>query len=199
MSHEETTESILELEASNLFDARAAGLLVVDVQQKLWPQIDGRADVLRRVLQAIDVAGNLELPILVTEQYSKGLGPTIPEVRAALERWDAYRPVEKQAFSCLGEPELTPLVEEAGITTLALAGIESHVCVMQTALDALDSGIDPFYIAEATGSRDPRHKIEAIDRVRDAGAIVGSVEMFAFEAMRTAAHPRFREVQKIIV
>jgi nicotinamidase-related amidase len=70
---------------------------------------------------------------------------------------------------------------------------------MQTALDALDRGVDVFYVAEATGSREERHKREAIHRVRDAGAIVGSVEMFAFEALRTADHPKFKEVQKVIL
>jgi len=182
-----------------MFDPDTAGLLVVDIQEKLWPFIHEKEDVLARTLQAIDVAGHLELPILVTEQYVKGLGPTIPEVREALERWDAYHPIEKLAFSCFGEPAFAERLGEAAIGTLALVGIEGHVCVMQTALDALARGIDVFYIAEAVGSRNGRHKEEAIRRVGDAGAVVGSVEMFAFEAMRTSEHPAFKRVQKVIV
>lgn len=188
-----------DFELESMFDPETAGLLVVDIQEKLWPFIHDKEDVLERTLQAIDVAGHLELPILVTEQYVKGLGPTIPEVREALERWDAYHPVEKFDFSCFGEEEFLERLFGFAVETLALVGIEGHVCVMQTALDALDRGLEVFYIAEAIGSRDKHHKKEAIERVRDAGAVIGSVEMFAFEAMRTSRHPAFKNVQKVIV
>jgi hypothetical protein len=190
-------ESVFDL--SSLFDPKGAGLLVVDVQQKLWPFIHDRENVLKRLLQAIEVTGHMELPILVTEQYVKGLGPTIPEVAEMLNRFGAMKPMEKFAFSCFGEPGFEKMFAATGITTLALVGIEAHVCVMQTALDAMDRDIDVFYIAEATGSRDPNHKTEAVHRVRDAGAIVGSVEMFAFEALRKSTHPAFKKVQKVIV
>lgn len=192
-------EDFDDREPSFLFDPDTAGLLVVDVQEKLWPFIHDREAVLKRTLQAIEVAGRLELPILVTEQYVKGLGPTIPEVRKALEAFDAYKPIEKLAFSCFGEAAFAAAFEGSGIETLALVGIEGHVCVMQTALEALDRGVDVFYVAEAIGSRDPSHKAEAVARVRDAGAVIGSVEMFAFEAMRGSKHPAFRAVQKVIL
>lgn len=192
-------EDFDDREPSFLFDPDTAGLLVVDVQERLWPFIHDREAVLKRILQAIEVAGRLELPILVTEQYVKGLGPTIPEVRKALEAFDAYRPIEKLAFSCFGEKAFADAFELSGIETLALVGIEGHVCVMQTALEALDREIDVFYVAEAIGSRDPAHKAEAIARVRDAGGVIGSVEMFAFEAMRGSKHPAFRAVQKVIL
>jgi nicotinamidase-related amidase len=182
-----------------LLDPAGAGLLVVDVQERLWPSIHDREAVGRRILQAIRVAGNLELPILVTEQYVKGLGPTLPEVRAAVSEFGAFDPLEKFDFSCLGEPDFVARLAESGIETLALVGIESHVCVLQTALDALDRGLDVFYIAEATGSRDPAHKAEAVARVRDAGGVIGSVEMFAFEALRSSKHPAFKAVQKVIL
>lgn len=186
-------------ELTNLFDPETAGLLVIDIQEKLWPFIHDKKEVLSKTLAAIDVAGHLELPIIVTEQYVKGLGPTIPQVREALDRWDAYHPVEKTAFSCFGEPKFVEKFDQSAIDTLAVIGIEGHVCVMQTALEALDRGIDVFYIAEAVGSRRGRHKKEAVHRVRDAGALVGSVEMFAFEAMRSSTHPAFKQVQKIII
>lgn len=186
-------------EAPLLFDPATVGLLVVDVQERLWPSIHGREAVGRRILQAVRVAGHLDLPILVTEQYVKGLGPTLPEVREAVESFCAFEPVEKFDFSCLGEPDFVARLAESGVETLALVGIESHVCVLQTALDAMDRGLDVFYIAEATGSRDPSHKTEAVKRVRDAGGVIGSVEMFAFEALRTSRHPAFKAVQKVIL
>ncbi|MDD5305797.1 MAG: isochorismatase family protein [Deltaproteobacteria bacterium] len=184
---------------TNLYDPKTAALLVVDIQDKLWPSISGREEVLKGSLQAIEVAGHMGLPILVTEQYVKGLGPTIPEVRAALDAFGAYRPIEKVAFSCFGEPAFAAAVEKLETKTLILVGIEGHVCVMQTALDALDRGIMPFYVAEAVGSRNPEHKAEAVFRVRRSGGVIGSVEMFAFEGLRGSKHPAFRDVQKVIL
>jgi isochorismate hydrolase len=183
----------------SLINPAHVGLLVVDVQTKLWPSIEERETILKPMCQAIEVAGHLGLDILVTEQYVKGLGPTLPEVESALAGFKAYNPIEKVAFSCFGEPAFERAVELADVETLVIIGIEAHVCVMQTALDALDRDMDVFLIAEATGSRNRKHKKEAIRRVRDAGAIVGSVEMFAFEVMRTAKHPAFRAVQKSIL
>lgn len=188
-----------EFEFSSLFEPETAGLLVVDVQEKLWPFIHGKETLIKRIVQSIEVAGHLGLPILVTEQYVKGLGPSLPEVVSALDKFDAYKPIEKFAFSCFGEPKFETAFEAAKIQTMAVVGIESHVCVMQTALEAIGRGVDVFYVAEATGSRNPAHKEEATARVRDAGGVVGSVEMFAFEAMRTSHHPAFRDVQKVIV
>ena len=184
---------------SNLLAVEKAGLLVVDIQDKLWPFISDKEMVMKRALQMIEVAGHLDMPIMVTEQYVKGLGPTVPEIREMLERFGAFDPMEKQAFSCFGLPEFEERFAASGIETLVLLGIEAHVCVMQTTLDALDREIDVFFAAEATGSRNPLHKEEAVHRVRDAGAVVGSVEMFAFEALRTSIHPAFKKVQKVII
>lgn len=183
----------------NLFPSEQAGLLVLDIQEKLWPLMAGRAVQLKYTLQAIAVAGHLGLPIIVTEQYVKGLGPTIPEVKARLEQLDAYRPIEKRAFSCFLEPVFVEAIEDAGIETLAVVGIETHICVLQTILDGLDRGLHVICIAEACASRLERHKEEAIIRARRAGALVESVEMFAFKLLKTADHPAFKRVQKVIV
>lgn len=188
-----------EVTFSSLVDAEACGLLVVDVQDKLWPSIHDKDTVGKRIIQAIEVAGHLGLPILVTEQYVKGLGTTIPAVKATLERFGAYKPIEKTAFSCLGEPEFCDVFDDMNLETMAVVGIESHICVMQTTLDLLDRGVQAFYLAQATGSRRPEHKAEAIRRVRDAGALVGSVEMLGFELMRSSKHEAFKNVQKVIL
>ena len=188
-----------EDDLSNLLDERVTGLLVVDIQEKLFPFIFDKETILKRSLQMIEIAGHLGLPILVTEQYVKGLGPTVPEIRALLDAFNAYHPIEKRAFSCFGEPAFEKALWAENIRNLALVGIEAHVCVMQTTLDAIDAGLDVFLAAEATGSRNPDHKQEAISRVRDAGAVVGSAEMFAFEMLRTADHLAFKKVQKVIL
>lgn len=196
-----TDEQIIDFSdlISGMFDPEKAGLLVVDVQERLWPAIPDQDDLLKRITQAIAVTGHLGLPILVSEQYVKGLGPTLAPVQEALGPFNAYNPIEKFSFSCFGESAFAEAFEKSGIETLAIVGIEAHVCVMQTALDALDKDVEVFFVAEATGSRNKKHKKDAIHRVRDAGALVGSVEMFGFEAMRTAKHPAFKNVQKAIM
>jgi nicotinamidase-related amidase len=188
-----------EVELSNLISPAHAGLLVVDVQGKLFSHIADNEAVAARICQAIRAAGQLGIPVLSCEQYVRGLGPTIKEVQAALSEILAPSPIEKTAFSCFGEPLFVDAFEKSGIDTLAIVGIEAHVCVLQTALQALDRGIDVVLIAEAVGSRKAAHKDEAIMRLRDAGCIVGSVEMFVFEMMRTAQHAAFRAAQRIIL
>ncbi len=185
--------------APGLLDSRRAGLLVIDIQTKLFPFIDNHSQVLRRTKQLIEIAGHLELPIMVTEQYTRGLGPTLPELIEIHTRFAEFDPLEKRAFSCFGDAPFCEEFDQRGIDTLAIAGIETHICVMQTALDALERGLTVFLVAEATGSRLLSHKIEALDRLHEAGAIIGSAEMFAFEMMRTSNHPKFKQVQRVIM
>ena len=187
-----------ENELTNLLNSDRAGLLAIDLQEKLLPAVHERESIERTAVSAIRAAGHLKLTVLSTEQYVRGLGPTVPAVRAALDEAGAPKGLEKLSFSCFGEPKFAAAVEEAGLDTLVLCGIEAHVCVLQTAMEALDRGIDVFVISDAVGSRNPRHKEEALRRLRDAGCLIGPLEMFIFEAMRTAAHPAFRDVQRLI-
>ncbi len=188
-----------EPELSNLISPTRAGLLVIDVQEKLLPHIDGGAAAAQAVNRSIRAAAALKIPILSTEQYVRGLGPTVPEVCSALEEAAAPPSVEKFSFSCFGEPNFVERFAASGIDTLAICGIETHVCVLQTALEGLDRGIDVFVLSDAVGSRCAANKTEALSRMKGAGCIVGSLEMFVFEIMRTAKHEAFRAVQKIIV
>jgi nicotinamidase-related amidase len=188
-----------EVEFSKLISPDHAGLLVVDVQEKLFSHIADNSAVAVRICQAIRAAHELGMKVLSCEQYVRGLGPTIKEVKAGLSEIHAPPPIEKTAFSCFGEPAFVEAFERSDIDTLAIVGIEAHVCVLQTALQALDRGIDVVLIAEAVGSRNRVHKDEAVVRMRDAGCIIASVEMFAFEMMRTAQHAAFRAVQRIIL
>ena len=182
-----------------MFDPRSVGMVVVDVQEKLWPYINDQKAVLRRIVQAIEVAGKLEIPILVTEQHPQGLGRTLPVVQEEVEKYGQFHPIRKRTFSCFGDAGFVERFNQAKIQTVCLIGIEAHVCVMQTALDALDQGFGVFVIIEATGSRRLHHRTEAMLRLREAGAVIGSVEMFAFEALRSADHPRFKKVQGVIL
>jgi len=176
-----------------------AALVFIDVQTKLWPFMHDREQVGRRTAQLVDIAGILGLPFVVTEQYVKGLGPTIPELKSILEKHGAYRPIEKVSFSCFGEPRFVEALERLKRKTLVVCGIEAHVCVMQTTLDALDRGYDVHLVSEAVSSRFEENRFAGIERMAEAGATVTTVEMAAFEAMATAKHPKFREVQQVIL
>ncbi len=184
---------------SNRIRLLETGLLVVDVQEKLFPHIAEHEQVQDRVCRAIRVFGHLGLEVLSCEQYVRGLGPTVQSVKEALSEIGAPPPVEKKAFSCFGEPRFVEDFEKTAIRTLAIVGIETHVCVLQTALFALERGLDVVLIAEATGSRNPSHKEEAIQRMRGLGCTIASVEMVAFELMQTAEHPAFKAVQRVIL
>ena len=182
-------------------DGARCALVVIDIQERLLPHIAGHESALTHAVQAVALARRLGIPILALEQYRKGLGDTVPALREALAQADAPPPIEKRAFSPFGEPgfpkalhALTPAPQH-----LILCGIETHVCVLQTALDARAQGLGTYLIADATGSRDPAHAALAQQRMRDAGTRIGAIEMLAFALLRTAAHPAFQDIRRIIL
>lgn len=186
-------------ELSYSISPEGAALLVVDMQERLFPKIADKESTARHVCCAVRAASLLGMTVLTAEQYVRGLGPTIPDVKSALEESGAPPPIEKRAFSCFGEPAFVEAFEKSDIKTLAVCGIEAHVCVLQTALDALARNIEVFLITDASGSRKTSHKEAAVTRLRDAGGIAGPLEMLVFEMMRTSEHPAFREVQRLIL
>ena len=187
------------MKRSRLFSPEKTGLAVVDVQEKLFSHIADNATVARNVCRAVRAASLLEMSITVVEQYVRGLGPTISEVKSAVEESGVFAPMEKRSFSCFDNAAFAAAFEKSDLRALAICGIEAHVCVLQTALDALDRGIDVFLITDACGSRNAGHKEEAVIRLRDAGCIAGPLEMLVFEMMRTSEHPAFRAVQRVIL
>ena len=150
--------------------------------------------IVRRFGSQADVADALAR--LEARPDSKGRRDVVQE---EVEKYTAFHPIRKRTFSCFGDAGFVERFNQAKVATICLIGIEAHVCVMQTALDALDQGFGVFVIIEATGSRRLHHRTEAMLRLREAGAVIGSVEMFAFEALRSADPPRFRKVQGVIL
>lgn len=172
-----------------------AAFLIVDFQEKFRPVIPnwtGILDNLRRIARA---AHTLRIPVLVTEQYPQGLGRTAPELEAELG--DAIR-LEKIAFGCFREPRFVGKLKGLGVETLLVAGIEAHVCVAQTALQALDEGYRTHVLADAVGSRDPEHVRVAVDRLRSAGAVISCTEMALFELLERAGTPEFKAIQALV-
>ena len=170
-------------------------LIVVDVQGRLATLMHQREELYRNLQILIQGARALELPILWLEQYPKGLGPTIPEVAELLT---GQQPVAKTCFSGCGEPEFCEQLRATGRRQLLLAGIETHICVYQTARDLLAQGYHIEVVADAVSSRTPENRQIGLDKMRQHGAEVTSVEMVLFEMLREAGTPAFKQIAPLV-
>lgn len=171
-------------------------LLVIDLQEKLLPHIHQRDHLLARARLMLQAAAHLRLPLLLSEQYKKGLGETVPEI---LECLPAATPaLEKRAFGCFGDPALAAAIQATGRRQLILVGIETHVCVLQTALAALSEGYDVFLPHDALGSRRPHDHAAGLSRMQQAGAIPASVEMLIMEALGMAGGDAFKAILPLL-
>lgn len=173
----------------------AAVLLVVDIQTKLFPHIAEHDRVEQQTIRMAQAARELGVPIVVSEQYRAGLGATVPGVMAAVG--DAVL-VEKMAFSVCGDPTAMKRIDALGRRQILLVGIETHVCVQQTALDLLQRGMSPFVLADAVSSRRALDREVAFDRMRQAGIVVTTVESAIFELTRDAGTDYFRRILAIV-
>jgi len=171
-----------------------ATLLVVDVQDKLLVRMPDAAALVRDVCFLIDVAKLVEVPVRATEQYPKGLGPTH---EAIARRLPADLPA-KVSFSCCGTPGLLANLRENNRPCIVLAGMETHVCIMQTALDLLAEGFSVFLPVDALQSRGRLDHDMALRRMEAAGAVLTTVEAVAFEWLGGADHPHFKAISKMI-
>ncbi len=176
-------------------DRDQAQLLIVDIQEKLLPRIDGHETLLAKAEQVIRAALVIGVPVTVSEQYVKGLGPTVARIRDAAG--DAPR-FEKLAFSFCGEPACRERVDSLGRPQVILVGIETHVCVLQTALDLLAAGLVPFVVADAVGSRAARDHDVALAGLRSAGAVVWTAESAIFQLLRASGTELFKRVLPLV-
>lgn len=177
--------------------ARSA-LLVIDVQERLAAVMPAErmAALVRNTQILIETAREFELPVLVSEQYPRGLGPSLPAVLAALP--PGARPVEKTAFSCCAEPAFAPHLAQVAQHDIILCGIETHVCVLQTALDLLARGQRVFVAADAVCSRSEENRQLGLNLMQQAGAVIGSTEIFAFGLLGAAGSERFKRISKLV-
>jgi nicotinamidase-related amidase len=169
------------------------GLLVIDVQEKLMPKIPNAEAVVRNTAFLIDAARLLDVPVLATEQYPKGLGATVAELAKRLPE----RP-DKVAFSCCAVPSVAETLRRGGRHKVVLAGIETHVCVLQTALDLLAQDFRVYVAADAVGSRYAIDHEVALRRMELAGGILVSSEMAVFEWVEGSNHPKFKAVSGLV-
>jgi nicotinamidase-related amidase len=169
--------------------------VLVDMQEKLFPHIDGKEALLTRCIQLIKGFHLLEVPVVVTEQYVKGLGSTLPELKEVLQ---TYEPIEKITFSCCGSYQFMQKIIDCGRSNVVLFGIEAHVCVMQTAIDFSGKGFLPVIVQDAISSRNPEDKAVAVNRMRHAKCVHSTTESLLFELCNSAANPVFKELSAII-
>ena len=170
-------------------------LLVVDIQEKLAPAIfEGEAAVANSV-RLLTGARQLNIPRFVSEQYVRGLGASVEAIRnAALDA----RFFEKMHFSCAGEPGVVDLLRTSGRQQVVLTGMETHVCVLQTALGLREAGFSVFLVADAASSRSPENRSAPIERMRACGVQIVTTEMVLFEWLQKAGTDEFRAMLPLI-
>jgi nicotinamidase-related amidase len=172
-----------------------SALLVVDLQEKLMPAIHEGGRVLEQCRKLIQAARLLKLPILVTEQYPKGIGPTCADIKQALGEAPV---VEKLTFSGCGVEPFWVAWKSFARPNAIVCGVEAHVCVQQTVLDLIEHGQTVFVLADAVGSRRALDAEIALRRMHDAGAIITTTESVIFELLGRAGTPEFKEVLKLV-
>lgn len=174
-------------------EAERCVLIVVDIQEKLLPPISQKEQLLRNTQLLIRLAGILQIPVIVTTQYAKGLGQTAPEIASLLPQ---LQPIDKQMFSCFGSDEFCRTLKRlpGNRNTVLLCGMETHICVMQTALAALREGYVVHVASDAVGSRTEWNWKIGLERMRAAGAVISSTEMAIYELLRSSNTPAFKEI-----
>lgn len=178
-----------------LLSKENTALIIVDVQEKLLPYVADKEEVTENLRMLIKFAYIMGIPVVLTEHYPKGLGRTVPQIKEVLKQ---YEPIEKVIFSCFGSSAFKSRLRELGVKRLMLSGIESHICIEQTALDALDAGYEVHVIADAISSRTPRNLEIGIEKTRQFGAVISSTEMAMYEIMERADTKEFKEVLKLV-
>jgi len=170
-------------------------LCVIDIQGKLAHLMHDKAKFFLRASRLIQAAQYLDIPIMVTEQVPEKIGPTIKEISGLFED---FHPLAKASFSCCGDGQFMAELEQLGRKEVVIAGIETHVCVYQTACDLVQNGFKVQVVADAVASRSEADKQLALEKLRAGGAEVTGTEMIICELMRTAQHERFKDIIALI-
>jgi nicotinamidase-related amidase len=173
-------------------------LVVIDMQERLMSAIpeEKRESTMKNAAVLIEVANTFDIPITVTEQYPRGLGPTIPEIKDCLG--DGFKPIEKIVFSCARSPEFKSAIEKIHKREALVCGIETHVCVLQTVMDMINNGYVVYVPADAVASRKDLDWEKGISLIERAGAVVGTTETFVFQLLERAGTEEFKRISKLL-
>jgi nicotinamidase-related amidase len=182
-------------EPIEMINRNNAVLIIIDIQGNLAQVMHNKENLFTNNIRLIQGFKALKLPIVFTEQIPQKLGQTIPQIAVEL---DGIKAIAKESFSCCDEINFKESLEELKRSHIVLTGIETHVCVYQTALDLISSGYTVHLVADAVSSRTPENRQVGIDAMKSAGAHITSTEMVLFELLRTAADPKAKELFKIV-
>lgn len=169
--------------------------LVIDIQERLFPHMDAKDELLRKCQILIEGLKILDVPLYLTEQYPRGLGPTLEVIREIMET-DAA--IEKASFSCCDDPMYLSALKQSARKTLIVCGIEAHVCVLQTVVDLLSSGYMAVVVEDCISSRNPEDKRVAIQRMRAEGAVITTCESILFELTRVSGTDEFKAISRLV-
>jgi nicotinamidase-related amidase len=170
-------------------------LVLIDIQEKLFPYVQDKEQLLRQIKKLIRFAVIMKIPLILTEHYPQGLGSTIPEIKTILPE---YNPIQKITFSAFRSKEFLQKIQYTGIKTLLICGIESHICIEQTVLDGLSFGLDIHIISDAISSRKKLDLQMGIQKMHQCGGIISTTEMAIYEILERADTLEFKEVLKIV-
>jgi nicotinamidase-related amidase len=179
-----------------MLERKRTGLIVIDVQDRLFSLVERQCDVTHSIEQVIRGFQILHLPIVVTEQYPEKMGMTIEALRQVLGQ--DYKPVGKRTFSCLGEEALQAQILSLPVDQWVLVGIETHVCILQTAKALLRAGKEVVVLNDCITSRSIYDYSTAIAEMRDCGVRISSVETVLFELVQDSRIPEFKEISQLI-
>ncbi len=169
-------------------------IMIIDVQEKLVNMLDDKT-VGINAEKIAKAAGILNIPTLITEQYPKGLGTTLNAIKYSLSN---AKYIEKTNFSALKEEGLVNLIKSFNKKQIVLFGIETHICVLQTAFDLINKGYEIYVVEDASGSRKESDKISALKRLRHNNCQIITTEMLIFELLGSSKHKNFKEIQALI-
>ncbi len=170
-------------------------LLIVDIQEKLAVVMAEKDKVIRNNLHLIELAKMVGMPVMVTEQYPRGLGATVKDIQEALP---FYRPIEKMTFDCCGQPAFLEDIKEHGKRNILLTGMETHICVLQTCIGLLKGGINVHIVQDAVCSRTKANWKTGVEFMREAGAVVTSTETALFQLLKAAGTEEFKKISQRI-
>ena len=170
-------------------------LVAIDFQERLFPVMHDKERLLRQVVKLIQGAVVLDIPVILTEQYPKGLGPTLPEISALLPD---VKPIEKSCFSCCDAESFNNSLKATNRKQVLICGIEAHICVYQTAVALNRAGYEVQVVADCVSSRDPENKTVSLFKMGTAGITPTTMETALFELLKVASGDKFKQISNIV-
>lgn len=170
-------------------------LLIIDIQERLWSAMYNKEEIEKNAGILVELAIKADIPTIYTEQYKKGIGHTIKSIDKKVVD---VQGIEKLCFNCFDAEDFKERLFSSERRTLLICGLEAHICVLQTALAAVEKGFIVHIVADATGSRTERNHHTGIERMRDAGCVITSTEAAVFEVVKEAGTPLFKEMLALI-